>query len=188
MIGTWLGRECWGTGANRESKALIAHLGFRLLGLERIGAYADLDNARSQRALDEARLRAARACCGAGTATASEVHDVLVYSWLLRGVGEHAAVGDVPVRVERSAAAAVLVGDRPAQERRCSQLKPRTASAIPSTAQAAITPSELMLSAERCALDHRARKTVDQVLERERLSDALQESRGPWPRRRTRPR
>ncbi len=51
VVGTWLGRSHWGTGANRESKALIAHLAFRLFGLERLGAYADLDNPRSQRAL-----------------------------------------------------------------------------------------------------------------------------------------
>src|SRR3954452_12405323 len=25
MVGTWLGRRWWGTGANRESKALVAH-------------------------------------------------------------------------------------------------------------------------------------------------------------------
>ncbi|MEY2517161.1 MAG: [ribosomal protein S5]-alanine N-acetyltransferase, partial [bacterium] len=36
-IGTWLGRAWWGTGANREVKALMCHLGFELLGLERIG-------------------------------------------------------------------------------------------------------------------------------------------------------
>ena len=42
VVGTWLGREYWGTGVNRESKALIAHLGFEVIGLERLGAYADL--------------------------------------------------------------------------------------------------------------------------------------------------
>ena len=51
VVGTWLGRAHWGSGANRESKALIAHLAFVMLGLERLGAYADLDNPRSQRAL-----------------------------------------------------------------------------------------------------------------------------------------
>lgn len=53
IVGTWLGREYWGTGANAASKALILHLAFRGLGLERVGAYADVRNARSQRALEK---------------------------------------------------------------------------------------------------------------------------------------
>jgi ribosomal-protein-alanine N-acetyltransferase len=51
-IGTWLGRSWWGSGANRESKALMCHLGFAVLGLERIGSYSSVDHARSQRALE----------------------------------------------------------------------------------------------------------------------------------------
>jgi ribosomal-protein-alanine N-acetyltransferase len=51
MVGTWFGRRYWGTGANRESKALIAHLGFELLGLHRIGSYSNPANERSTRAL-----------------------------------------------------------------------------------------------------------------------------------------
>jgi ribosomal-protein-alanine N-acetyltransferase len=52
MVGTWLGRAHWGTGANAESKALIAHLAFELCGLERIGAYSNPENARSAAALE----------------------------------------------------------------------------------------------------------------------------------------
>lgn len=51
-IGTWLGRPWWGTGANREAKALVCHLAFALLGLERVGAYSNVEHARSQRALE----------------------------------------------------------------------------------------------------------------------------------------
>jgi ribosomal-protein-alanine N-acetyltransferase len=51
VIGTWLGRRHWGTGANRESKALVARLAFVTLGLTRLGAYADVENPRSQAAL-----------------------------------------------------------------------------------------------------------------------------------------
>ena len=51
-IGTWLGREWWGTGANRECKALMCHVAFALCGLERVGAYANVDHERSQRALE----------------------------------------------------------------------------------------------------------------------------------------
>jgi ribosomal-protein-alanine N-acetyltransferase len=52
VVGTWLGREHWGTGANAESKALILALAFRTLGLQRVSAYAHPDNARSVRALE----------------------------------------------------------------------------------------------------------------------------------------
>jgi len=51
MVGTWLGRPYWGTGLNRESKALIAHVAFSLCRLERLGAYSNPDNERSTRAL-----------------------------------------------------------------------------------------------------------------------------------------
>jgi ribosomal-protein-alanine N-acetyltransferase len=52
MVGTWLGRAHWGTGANAESKALIAHLAFAICGLERLGAYSNPENARSAAALE----------------------------------------------------------------------------------------------------------------------------------------
>jgi len=52
VVGTWLGREHWGTGANNESKALILALAFRRLGLQRVTAYAHPENERSLRALD----------------------------------------------------------------------------------------------------------------------------------------
>jgi ribosomal-protein-alanine N-acetyltransferase len=53
MIGTWLGAAHRGTGANAESKALLLQLAFATLGLERVGAYANVDNLRSQRALEK---------------------------------------------------------------------------------------------------------------------------------------
>jgi ribosomal-protein-alanine N-acetyltransferase len=52
VVGTWLGRPHWGTGANLEVKALVARLAFERLGIERLGAYADLRNGRSQVALE----------------------------------------------------------------------------------------------------------------------------------------
>jgi ribosomal-protein-alanine N-acetyltransferase len=51
VVGTWLGRSYWGTGANAESKALVLALGFGKLGLQRVSAYAHPDNTRSIRAL-----------------------------------------------------------------------------------------------------------------------------------------
>lgn len=52
VIGSWLGRAWWGTGANREAKALMFRLAFGLLGLDRLGAYANVEHVRSQRALE----------------------------------------------------------------------------------------------------------------------------------------
>jgi [ribosomal protein S5]-alanine N-acetyltransferase len=57
MVGTWFGREHWGTGANATAKALILHLAFEVCGLERVGAYSDLDNPRSTRALEKLGFR-----------------------------------------------------------------------------------------------------------------------------------
>jgi ribosomal-protein-alanine N-acetyltransferase len=51
MVGTWFGRAFWGTGANRESKALIAHLTFEVLKMHRLGSYSNPDNVRSTKAL-----------------------------------------------------------------------------------------------------------------------------------------
>src|SRR3954447_9098926 len=51
MVGTWFGRRWWGTGVNRESKALVAHLAFRALRWERLGAYTNVSHDRSQAAL-----------------------------------------------------------------------------------------------------------------------------------------
>jgi ribosomal-protein-alanine N-acetyltransferase len=51
MVGTWFGRAFWGTGANAESKALLAHLAFEVLGMHRLGSYSNPENMRSTKAL-----------------------------------------------------------------------------------------------------------------------------------------
>jgi ribosomal-protein-alanine N-acetyltransferase len=51
VVGTWLGRPHWGSGANRESKALVLALAFRALGLIRVTALASPQNVRSIAAL-----------------------------------------------------------------------------------------------------------------------------------------
>jgi RimJ/RimL family protein N-acetyltransferase len=51
MVGTWFGQRFWGTGANRESKALVAHVAFAVLGMHRLGSYSNPDNVRSTKAL-----------------------------------------------------------------------------------------------------------------------------------------
>ena len=57
MVGTWLGRPYWGSGANAESKALILQLAFAVCGLERVGAYSNPENERSTRALEKLGFR-----------------------------------------------------------------------------------------------------------------------------------
>ena len=52
VVGTWFGRAHWGTGVNRESKALVLALAFRALGLLRVTAWANPANGRSLAALE----------------------------------------------------------------------------------------------------------------------------------------
>jgi N-acetyltransferase len=106
-IGTWLGRDWWGTGANRECKALMCHVAFALLGLERVGAYANVDHARSQRALErigferEGVLRRFHRHHGRSL-------DVAVFS-LLREDWLTGPLREVPVTVRGSAPEAFVV-------------------------------------------------------------------------------
>lgn len=81
VVGTWLGQAYWGTGVNAESKALVARLAFEELRMERLGAWADVRNPRSQHALE--RLGFVRE----GTLRAFHRHgderrDVVAYSLL----------------------------------------------------------------------------------------------------------
>ena len=57
QIGTWLGREHWGTGANDEAKQLLLDFSFGLLGLHRIEARIALGNHRSRRAFERLGAR-----------------------------------------------------------------------------------------------------------------------------------
>jgi [ribosomal protein S5]-alanine N-acetyltransferase len=57
VVGTWFGRRFWGTGANREAKAIVFRLGFDVLRLNRIGSYSNPENTRSTRALLGVGLR-----------------------------------------------------------------------------------------------------------------------------------
>jgi ribosomal-protein-alanine N-acetyltransferase len=113
VVGTWLGRAHWGTGANRDSKALIVWLAFAVLGLERLGAYADLQNPRSQSALEglgfvrEGTLRRWHR-------HGAYVHDVQLYSWL-RQEWEHSPLAQARVTLRGVPAAAFhsTTDDRP---------------------------------------------------------------------------
>lgn len=96
-IGTWLGRAHWGTGANREAKALVCALAFGPLGLERLTAYAGAGNARSQAALErlgfvrEGLLRRFHR-------HGDVVHDVVIFS-LLRDEWAAGPLAEVAVEI-----------------------------------------------------------------------------------------
>jgi ribosomal-protein-alanine N-acetyltransferase len=96
-IGSWLGRSWWGTGVNREAKALMCHLGFSLLGLDRIGSYTNVEHERSHRALEGVGFECE------GTLRRFHRHgdralDVRVYG-LLRSSWETGPLREVPVEV-----------------------------------------------------------------------------------------
>jgi ribosomal-protein-alanine N-acetyltransferase len=106
MVGTWFGRDFWGTGANRESKALIAHLAFAVLGMYRLGAYSNPDNVRSTRALEGVGFRHEGVL--RGWHRHGERHlDVNVFG-MLRAEWEAAPLSSVPVTVEGDPPAAFV--------------------------------------------------------------------------------
>jgi ribosomal-protein-alanine N-acetyltransferase len=97
VVGTWLGRSHWGTGANSESKALILHFAFATLGLQRVSAYAHPDNVRSLAALEKIGFKRE------GLLREWHVHrgerrDVVILG-LLREEWERGPLGAVGVRV-----------------------------------------------------------------------------------------
>lgn len=111
VVGTWLGRDWWGSGANFESKALIARLAFEHLGLDRVGAYADVDNGRSQAALE--RVGFTREGVLRGWHRHGEsVRDVALFS-LLRGDFPGSPLAAVPAQLRGAPPEAFVVAQPP---------------------------------------------------------------------------
>jgi [ribosomal protein S5]-alanine N-acetyltransferase len=108
MVGTWFGRRFWGTGANRESKALVAHLAFAVLGMHRLGSYSNPENVRSTKALlgvgfsHEGVLRHWHR-------HGDDYYDVNVFG-MLRPEWESGPLADVPVTVEGEPPPAFVTG------------------------------------------------------------------------------
>jgi ribosomal-protein-alanine N-acetyltransferase len=100
-VGSWLGHRWWGSGANRESKALISALAFRGLGLERLTALASTRNGRSQAALERLGFRR-EGVLAAYHRHADGPHDVVVFG-LVRAAWERSVLHGVPARIEGSA-------------------------------------------------------------------------------------
>jgi N-acetyltransferase len=107
-VGSWLGHRWWGSGANFEAKAMIAALAFQRLGVERLTAWANTRNGRSQRALERIGFRRE------GVLTAwhrhgDTMHDVVVFGMLAAG-WERCPLRGVPVTIEGTPPPAFIVG------------------------------------------------------------------------------
>jgi ribosomal-protein-alanine N-acetyltransferase len=106
-VGSWFGHRWWGSGANRESKALIAALAFDHLRLDRLTAWANTRNGRSQVALERVGFRREGVLAG-WHRHGDTVHDVVVFG-MLRAAWERSPLRSVPVRVRGTPPAAFVV-------------------------------------------------------------------------------
>jgi ribosomal-protein-alanine N-acetyltransferase len=107
MLGFWLGRRFWGSGAHAEGVAVAAALAFTALRMGRLGAYTNVENARSAASLQRAGFRregTLRAWHRHGDA----VHDVHVFG-LLRSEWEASELGRVAVQVHGRPPAAFVM-------------------------------------------------------------------------------
>jgi N-acetyltransferase len=98
VIGSWFGHRWWGSGLNRESKAIVAALAFRHLGLERLTAWANTKNGRSQAALERLGWRPEGTLAG-WHRHGDRMHDLVIFG-LLRGAWERSDLARVPVTLE----------------------------------------------------------------------------------------
>ena len=106
-VGTWFGREYWGSGANAESKALIAALAFRALHLDRLTAWANTRNGRSQIALESAGFRREGVLRG-WHRHGDTLHDVVVFG-MTRRQWETSPLAAVTVVIDGTPPAAFTV-------------------------------------------------------------------------------
>ena len=97
-VGSWFGRRWWGSGANPESKALIAALAFEALGMDRLTAWANTRNGRSQAALERVGFKR-EGVLRAFHRHGDVLHDVVVFS-MLRSSWERSPLREFPVTVE----------------------------------------------------------------------------------------
>lgn len=96
-VGTWFAAPWWGSGANRESKAMLAALAFRALGVNRLTAWANTRNTRSQAALEGVGFRR-EGLLRAWHRHGDAVHDVFVFG-MVRDEWRASPLSEVPVRV-----------------------------------------------------------------------------------------
>jgi ribosomal-protein-alanine N-acetyltransferase len=108
-VGSWFGRAHWGSGANLESKALVAALAFDTLGLDRLTAWANTRNGRSQAALERVGFER-EGVLRSWHRHGSERHDVVVFG-MVRDAWERSRVRDVPVEVRGTPPEPFRVGE-----------------------------------------------------------------------------
>jgi ribosomal-protein-alanine N-acetyltransferase len=106
-VGSWFGHRWWGSGANRESKAMIATLAFEHLGLDRLTAWANTRNGRSQVALERVGFRREGVLAG-WHRHGDVVHDVVVFG-MLRASWRRSPLKAVPVQVRGTPPAPFVV-------------------------------------------------------------------------------
>ena len=106
-VGSWLGHRWWGSGANFEAKAMISALAFDGLGVERLTAWANTRNGRSQRALERIGFRR-EGVLNAWHRHGDDVHDVVIFG-MVRAAWERSPLHDVPVAIEGTAPPAFIV-------------------------------------------------------------------------------
>jgi [ribosomal protein S5]-alanine N-acetyltransferase len=110
VIGIWLGRSHWGTGAGDEAEAMLAQIAFGPLRIERLAAWVDVNNPRSQRAFErlgftnEGVLRAFQR-------HADERRDLVAYA-ILREEWRASGMADVPIDVTGEAPAPFVCAPR----------------------------------------------------------------------------
>ena len=109
VVGTWFGRRFWRTGANRESKALVARLAFGVLGMHRLGAYSNTANTVSTKALLAVGFRH-EGVLRDWHRHGERHHDVNVFG-LLRGEWEDGPLAAVRIDVDGEPPAAFPRGD-----------------------------------------------------------------------------
>jgi [ribosomal protein S5]-alanine N-acetyltransferase len=108
-VGTWVGRSHWGSGANPESKALIATLAFEHLGFDRLTAWSNTRNGRSQLALERVGFVREGVLRG-WHRHGDERHDVVVFR-LGRAEWRESPLREVEVRVSGDPPEAFRLGD-----------------------------------------------------------------------------
>ena len=96
-VGTWFAAPWWGSGANRESKAMLASLAFRRLGVNRLTAWANVENTRSQAALEGVGFRR-EGILHAWHRHGEQVHDVFVFG-LVRDDWKASPLAELPVQI-----------------------------------------------------------------------------------------
>jgi ribosomal-protein-alanine N-acetyltransferase len=97
-VGSWFGHPFWGSGANLESKALITALGFRALGMDRLTAWANTRNGRSQVALERVGFRR-EGVLRSWHRHGDRLHDVVVFG-MLRAGWERSALTAIPAEIQ----------------------------------------------------------------------------------------